>query len=463
MAFSSITFLWCFLPISILGYFFLTGKYQNIFLFLVSILFYAWGEPSGVGILLFSILANYLLISCMDKLVRMRKFIFIFIICLNVGLLFYYKYLTFILKEILKLSIDIENIILPIGISFYTFSILSYAIEVYRKNEEPVKDILDMGLYVAFFPKLVQGPIVKYSDFISQIYSRVITSDKIYFGITRFIIGLGKKTLIANVLGQVADKIFALEGSQLSTGLAWMGAVCFTVQIYYDFSGYSDMALGLSKIFGFEFKENFNYPYMSVSIKDFWRRWHISLSSWLRDYIYIPLGGNQKGCVKTCFNIFIVFAVSGIWHGANWTFWIWGVYHGIFQILEFCFLGKCLKKLRIVNIFYTNLVVIIGWVLFRADNIECALNFIKNMFTYNIAASNFSVHNYINNKEIFILVFGIFFAGIAQGCIDKLKGYINLPSIVIEAGKGILLMFVLFLSLVSIGGGTYNSFIYFHF
>lgn len=462
MVFSSIYFLWCFLPIAIIGYFLIIKEYQNAFLLIASIYFYAWGNPRATLLLLFSILLNFLLVLLMDKCNKMRRAALIVIILLNVGILFHYKYAEFFFNGIFKLNLNMENRLLPIGISFYTFQILSYAIEVYQKNTAALTNICDMGLYVAFFPKLVQGPIVKYTDFAPQLKSRNITSEKFYDGIKRFIIGLGKKTLVANVLGGVTDNIFILPVEQLSTPLTWLGAFCYTLQIYYDFSGYSDMAIGIGKLFGFEFKENFNYPYTATSIKDFWRKWHISLSSWFRDYIYIPLGGNRKGKFRTCLNIFMVFVVTGVWHGANWTFWLWGIWHGIIQIAESLIWGKWLKKAKIVNVLYTDMIVLIGWVLFRADNIQYALRFLKNMFIYKAAVPNYTFINYVNLKVIIVIIGAAIFSGIAQHFSSGLAKRTE-NSLLLKTGEIFLLIVILFLSLMSIASGAYNPFIYFKF
>lgn len=463
MVFSSIFFLWCFLPISLCCYYLLRNKYQNVFLLIISLLFYSWGEPKSVLVLLLSILSNYCLVLLMDKSDRFRKFFFIFILCLNIFILFYYKYLSFMISEIFKIDGVMGSKSFPVGISFYTFSILSYVIEVYKKNTKPAANILDLSLYISFFPKLTQGPIVKYTDFVPQLFNRAITVDKIYNGIVRFIIGLGKKTLVANILGTMVDEIFHLSGNQLSTGVAWLGAIGYTIQIYYDFSGYSDMAIGLAQMFGFVFKENFNYPYLATSIKDFWKRWHISLNIWFRDYIYIPLGGNRKGKARALINIMIVFWVTGIWHGANWTFLFWGIYHGIIHIAESRLWGQHLKKLHIINWIYTDLIVIIGWVFFRADNIKYACIFIKNMFIYKSGIPNLRVVNFLDNKIITVFIVGIICSGFIQYVIIKMKKHLQLSNILFEVGKNILLVAILFLCLMTLASGSYEAFIYFKF
>ncbi len=463
MVFSSIFFLWVFLPFSLCGYHLLNKKYQNTFLLIISLLFYSWGEPQSIIILLSSIIANYFLALLMDKSGKFRKPLFITIICLNVFILFYYKYLSFILSEIIGYDKITNNIPLPIGISFYTFSILSYIIEVYRKNTAAIKNITHLGLYITFFPKITQGPIVKYTDFIPQLSDRTITINKFYTGIVRFILGLGKKLLIANILGGMVDEIFQLSPNQLSTSTAWLGAAGYTLQIYYDFSGYSDMAIGLALMFGFNIKENFNYPYLSTSIKDFWKRWHISLNVWFRDYIYIPLGGNKKGKKRTYINTIVVFLITGIWHGANWTFLFWGLYHGIIQIMESALWGNYLKKFKITSLIYTNLIVLTGWVLFRADNIKHALIFIKNMFIYQAELPNFKVSNFINNKIIVVLIIGIIFSGFIQNIFFKVNNHLKVPEVLSEILKIIFLIGIIFLCLMSLAVGSYNTFIYFKF
>lgn len=465
MAFNSIYFLWTFLPVAFLGYYLIDKKYQNYFLLFFSLFFYAWGSPHTVVILAISMCLNYVLTYALTKLHTGQKILLWVIVLLNIGLLFYYKYADFFLNHIFKLDKNLGDRTLPIGISFYTFSMLSCAIDIYKQQGE-ITGFADYGLYISFFPKLVQGPIVKYTDFIAQLKNRHVTLDGLYQGIVRFITGLGKKLLIANVLGEVADRIFGLTVHELSTSIAWLGALSYTLQIYYDFSGYSDMAIGLARLFGFNFKENFNYPYMSSSVKDFWRRWHISLSEWFKNYIYIPLGGNRKGEARTALNTLIVFTVTGIWHGANWTFWLWGLLHGFVQIAETFIWGKHLKKCKILSIIYTDFVVLLGWVLFRADTLNGAMIFMKNMFFYKAAEPNFTVPVFVDTKIFMVLLVGILCSGIVQKMFQKIKAadfLLKKGDLILESAKIIASLLVLLICLMSIANGAYKSFIYFKF
>ena len=335
MLFSSMTFVFMFLPVVCALYLLCKKELHNPILLMASILFYAWGEPKFLAIMLLTILLNYLGAIYVEKSVN-KKLPLIITIIANLGFLVYFKYFNFILDNINALchsNIEPLNIIMPIGISFYTFQAVSYVIDVYRGECKAQKDIYKLALYICLFPQLIAGPIVKYHDIENQIDDREVNFDKVTLGVKRFIIGLAKKMLIANTMGAVADKIFMQPADTFSPLTAWVGALSYTMQLYYDFSGYSDMAIGLGLIFGFTFMENFNYPYISKSITEFWRRWHISLSTWFKQYLYIPLGGNRKGKNRTYLNLFIVFLLTGIWHGASWNFVIWGVWNGVFIIL----------------------------------------------------------------------------------------------------------------------------------
>ena len=315
MVFSSFIFLWIFLPIVFIGYFLLQDKYKNIFLLLGSLIFYAWGEPLYILLMLFSILINYVFGILIDKDRPYRNLLLIISLIFNIGILGYYKYVGFLVEVINNLTgrnIELPDVALPIGISFYTFQILSYIIDVYRGESSPQKNIINLALYISFFPQLIAGPIVKYKNINEQLINRKCTIEKTGEGIRRFIIGLGKKIIIANTVAKCADAIFALDLINVTGILAWMGAICYTLQIYYDFSGYSDMAIGLGRIFGFEFQENFRYPYLSASVQEFWQRWHISLGTWFREYLYIPLGGNRMGNIRTYINLFVVFCITGL-------------------------------------------------------------------------------------------------------------------------------------------------------
>lgn len=391
MVFSSVIFLCLFLPI-VLGEYYLLPKREakNLWLIAASLLFYAFSGLWYVLLLLFSVFCNYLA----GLFVSGRKGVLYVAVAVNLGVLGVFKYLTFLVRTVDQLpgvAITVPSIVLPVGISFFTFQGLSYVIDVYRNERLKSTRFRDVLLYIALFPQLVAGPIVRYEDVVDEIKGRCHTLEQLANGLRRFIIGLSKKLLIADVCGSVVTLIYSAECSVLDSRTAWLAAVCYLIQIYFDFSGYSDMAIGLGLCFGFHFKENFNYPYISASIQEFWRRWHISLSTWFREYLYIPLGGNRKGKAKTYRNKLIVFFCTGLWHGANWTFIVWGLWHGFFIVAE-----DAVKKLfriekhgkggrnpvmAVLKHLYTLLVVLIGFVIFRADNIEQAASMIRAMFS----------------------------------------------------------------------------------
>ena len=332
MLFSSMTFISLFLPIIYTIYLLVKEDYKNYVLLGASILFYAWNEPKYLSIVFLTIIINYIGSICLDKFSKYKKFFLIITILINLCFLIYFKYFNFIINNLNMLfasSFNVINIVMPIGISFYTFQSISYLIDVYRSDTKVQKNILKLALYILLFPQLIAGPIIQYNDIDNQIDNRKDSFDKFVYGIKRFIIGLAKKVLIANTLGVISDEIFSEDIINISTFITWIGAISYSFQLFYDFSGYSDMAIGLGSMFGFEFVENFNYPYISKSITEFWKRWHISLSLWFKNYLYIPLGGNRKGKKHTYLNLFIVFFTTGIWHGASWNFIIWGGYFGI--------------------------------------------------------------------------------------------------------------------------------------
>ncbi|MFC4779257.1 MBOAT family O-acyltransferase [Paenibacillus sp. GCM10023252] len=386
MVFSSVIFLFFFLPLVLTLYFAVPFKYKNTILLIFSLVFYAWGEPRYVILMLLSIIMNYgygIWIDRTDTHPNQRVAILTFAIVVNIGLLGFFKYANFLVDAInsaLHTSFHLNPVPLPIGISFYTFHALSYLIDVYRKKEKAQRNLFSLSLYITFFPQLVAGPIIRYNSVAEQLSKRVFSSIQFAEGIKRFILGLSKKILIANPLGSAADTVFATPITDLSTGSAWIGIIAYTLQIYYDFSGYSDMAIGLGKMFGFEFAENFNYPYISKSISEFWRRWHISLGSWFRDYVYIPLGGSRVAQWKIYRNLFIVWALTGFWHGASWTFLAWGSYYGILIAIEKAGFDKVLSRMYPFNHVVVLLLVMIGWVFFRADNFAYATDFITSMF-----------------------------------------------------------------------------------
>lgn len=388
LVFSSIIFIFFFLPLVIGLYFAVPFKFKNIILLIFSLLFYAWGEPRYVFLMILSILINYGYGIWIDKTNHnemKKKYILAFAIVVNIGLLAFFKYANFfvdITNSVFQTEFQLQQIPLPIGISFYTFHAISYLVDVYRKIESAQRNIYKLSLYITFFPQLVAGPIIRYNDVAKQLTRRVFSSIQFTEGIQRFILGLSKKVLLANPLGSVADSIFMTSTADLTTSGAWIGIIAYTLQIYFDFSGYSDMAIGLAKMFGFEFKENFNYPYTAKSISEFWRRWHISLGSWFRDYVYIPLGGSKVARWKMYRNLIVVWALTGFWHGASWTFIAWGMYYGILIALEKSGLDKLLTKLYPLNHVIVLVLVMIGWVFFRADNFQYAIDYISTMFYF---------------------------------------------------------------------------------
>ena len=464
MLFSSMTFVFLFLPI-VCGLYFLTPKVaRNYILLFTSILFYAWGEPKYVAIMLMTIVVNYLGALLIDKYKQHKKWILIGTILSDLGFLFYFKYFNFVMKNVnfaFGADIPFLDVIMPIGISFYTFQAISYVVDVYRGDVKVQKRLDKLALYICLFPQLIAGPIVKYHDIEDQIDNRQERFDKIVYGVKRFIVGLAKKMLIANTMGAVADKIFAMPVTDFGTGIAWIGAIAYTFQIFYDFSGYSDMAIGLGSIFGFKFLENFNYPYISKSITEFWRRWHISLSTWFKEYLYIPLGGNRVAKSRMYLNLFLVFLATGIWHGAEWTFLVWGLWHGFFIIME-KWTGWHKKEgtlpITITQHIYTILVFIFGWVLFRAENITYAGQYFKNMLGLVKTNPVYSINYYIDNIEILTFIVAIIcsmpiFRNIVLPITNKYKN--------IAVNTWIIALFVL--SASAIAASTYNPFIYFRF
>ena len=458
------TFVFLFLPI-VCGLYFLTPKVaRNYILLFASILFYAWGEPKYVAIMLMTIVVNYLGALLIDKYKQHKKWILIGTILSDLGFLFYFKYFNFVMKNVnfaFGADIPFLDVIMPIGISFYTFQAISYVVDVYRGDVKVQKRLDKLALYICLFPQLIAGPIVKYHDIEDQIDNRQERFDKIVYGVKRFIVGLAKKMLIANTMGAVADKIFAMPVTDFGTGIAWIGAIAYTFQIFYDFSGYSDMAIGLGSIFGFKFLENFNYPYISKSITEFWRRWHISLSTWFKEYLYIPLGGNRVAKSRMYLNLFLVFLATGIWHGAEWTFLVWGLWHGFFIIME-KWTGWHKKEgtlpITITQHIYTILVFVFGWVLFRAENIAYAGQYFKNMLGLVKTNPVYSINYYIDNIEILTFIVAIIcsmpiFRNIVLPITNKYKN--------IAVNTWIIALFVL--SASAIAASTYNPFIYFRF
>lgn len=478
MVFASAVFLFLFFPITLIGYYMIPKKYKNLWLFVASFCFYAWGGVQYAGLILLSTIVNFVigrLIGEKDKVEQSKRKTYLTIgIIYNLSILFYFKYFNFFIEnlegvfELLNKEFHIKNpkIILPIGISFFTFQIISYIVDVYREEVKPQDSLLKLGLYIMLFPQLIAGPIVRYVDVEKEIDKRHTNILDIRAGLERFIIGLGKKVLIANILGSMADAAFRYP-NQLSMPMAWLGIICYSLQLYYDFSAYSDMAIGLGKLFGFNFMENFNYPYKSTSIREFWRRWHISLSSWFKDYLYIALGGNRKGKAKTYRNLFIVFFVTGLWHGAAWNFIIWGLFHGLFSILERRGFGKRLEKLpRYIQHIYTMIVVMIGWVFFRADDIGEAFSYIKCMFSFDFEKWT-RIFLYITPQNVLVLLVAITFStGLYPYIRNKARQYVSQKEglyLPLRLGGDIYLLFILLVSILFIVGSSFNPFIYFRF
>lgn len=467
MLFSTMTFVFMFLPIVLVLYLAAKKELHNPILLISSIIFYAWGEPKYLAIMLLTILINWLGAIGVDKFKNHKKLVLALTIIANLGFLIYFKYFNFLIdncNNIFHSHIDPLNIVMPIGISFYTFQALSYVVDVYRGDCNVQKDIYKLALYICLFPQLIAGPIVKYHDVAEQIDSREVNFEKVDLGVKRFIIGLSKKMLIANTMGAIADKIFIQNPDTFSPLVAWIGSIAYTFQLYFDFSGYSDMAIGLGLIFGFKFLENFNYPYISKSITEFWRRWHISLSTWFKEYVYIPLGGNRKGKFKTLRNLGIVFLLTGIWHGAAWNFVVWGIWHGFFIIIEKIinikdFEQKHTQKwVRFLQHIYCIFAFLIGWVMFRSETMSYAWQYIKNMFgLVRVHDISYGMGYYIDNFEIIIFVCAIL---CSMPLFNKMLEVEN------KFGRTLIniwLLILFILSAATIASSTYNPFIYFRF
>ena len=457
MVFSSPIFLFVFLPLVITIYFLSKGvRIKNSVLLIFSIIFYSWGEPGYIGLILISISLNYIFGLYITS--SYKRYVLLLACLFNLGTLGFLKYSGFV-----SLNIDLlfnsnfnnsfKQIALPIGISFYTFQALSYVIDAYFNKVEIQKNPFDLALYITFFPQLIAGPIVRYIDVQKEIKSRSHNWEDINYGVKRFIIGLGKKVLIANSVAYYVDDILNRPINSYSTGVAVLAVILYTIQIFFDFSGYSDMAIGLGRIFGFKFPENFNYPYQSKSIKEFWRRWHITLSTWFRDYVYIQLGGSQINKRRTYINLFIVFFITGIWHGASWNFIIWGFIHGFFIIIERLGFGKVLNRIpKVFQHLYTLLVVMFAWIFFRIENLSDAISYIGKIISPTFHQS--IDLDYYNYYELYA---AIFFAIILS---FKSK-YLNLTTAGIL--PKILLFLIFILSIGSISSNSYNPFIYFRF
>ena len=467
MVFSSLTFLMLFLPAVLLIYFAVPRQGKNAVLFIFSLLFYAWGEPIYVGLMIFSTVLDYTCGWLVEKYrgTSKQKIGLLISVFTNLGLLFFFKYTDFFIgtiNTVFGTDIAMLNLPLPIGISFYTFQTMSYTIDVYRGDAKVQKNILSFGAYVSLFPQLIAGPIVRYQDVADQLNERTHSFDRFGDGVKRFVTGLGKKVLLANNIGLLWDAISKTAAENLTTLAAWLGIIAFAFQIYFDFSGYSDMAIGLGKMFGFEFLENFNYPYTSKSVTEFWRRWHISLGTWFRDYIYIPLGGNRKGLPIQIRNIAIVWLLTGFWHGASWNYVLWGVFYGVILMAEKLFLLKWLKKApAFVGHIYTMFAVLFGWVLFAFEDFGKGVAFLKTMFGGGAGfISNSTLYQILSYLPLLIVCLVA-----ATPLAKKIYGKLSC-----KAGEGVLLTVdsvriagIMLLSIAYLISGSYNPFLYFRF
>lgn len=486
MVFSSIIFLFLFFPLSIALVHIFPKKFRNLTLTLVSLLFYFWGEGLNVGILLFSIVINYFAANYIGKTgesnpkSKNAKVVLILTIIVNLGMLVAYKYFNFFVDNVRiastailgsdDLFANVAYVALPLGISFFTFQALSYTIDVYRNHVKPVRNIIDLACYISMFPQLVAGPIVRFVDIQDRLKNVFIDKKEVVSGIFLFIIGLSKKVLIANTMAIPADGIFAIPVESLNMPLAWLGAIAYSLQIYFDFSGYSDMAIGMGLMFGFRFNENFHFPYMAHSVQDFWRRWHISLSTWFRDYLYIPLGGNRISANRTYFNLLTVFILCGFWHGAQWTFIIWGLYHGAFLALERAGFSIYLQKHvpRVFRHTYALLVIIIGWVIFRTDTYTHFIGFMKAMFGLNQVDTLYQTMNFMGNDILIAMIFGILFSVQLNVLLknhvigsQKWEYIFNLSTTKILQSTAIMALFIL--AIARLSSTTHNPFLYFRF
>ena len=467
MLFSSISFLYYFLPIVIILYFAVPRKFKNIVLLLSSLVFYFWGEAAYTVIMLLMALSGYIHGLLIDKFrgSKLAKAMLISSIVIGIGTLGIFKYSDFFIENInqlFKSNIALLGVVLPIGISFYTFQILSYVIDVYRGNTKVQKNFIDFAMYVTLFPQLIAGPIVRYVTVAEELENRTHSFENVAYGINRFIIGLGKKVLIANVLGEFCEVYKAT--SEPSVLFVWLYAIAYALHIYFDFSGYSDMAIGLGRIFGFHFLENFNYPYISKSITEFWRRWHMSLGTWFRDYVYIPLGGNRVSTIKWFRNILVVWALTGFWHGANWTFVIWGLYFAAFLILEKVFLNKVFEKIpSIFSRLYVFVLLLISWIIFDANSMELAFDRMSAMFGMNNLPLITSQTLYYARSYLGVFIIAIIGATpLVKSLVAKLKSSekINKGVNILEPVVQVVLLTVITAYLID---GSFNPFLYFRF
>ncbi|MDY5998115.1 MAG: MBOAT family O-acyltransferase [Erysipelotrichaceae bacterium] len=464
MVFSSLTFLFIYFPITLMVMKLSPLKYRNFCLLVLSLLFYSYGEPKYIIIMLVSCIVDYFNGYMVDKYrdnKRIAKRFVIFSIVFNLGLLGFFKYYDFLVSILNSIGINIFsplNISLPIGISFYTFQTMSYPIDVYRNDAKVQKNLVNFSCYVTMFFQLIAGPIVRYKDIAAQLDHRIENENGFYNGIKRFVCGLAKKVILANNMGLIFEQINSLNNENISLLLAWLGIICFALQIYFDFSGYSDMAIGLASMFGFDLLENFNYPYIASSITDFWRRWHISLSSWFRDYVYIPLGGNRKGLYRQCINIMIVWLLTGLWHGASFNFILWGLYYGLILIFEKVIGLKMLKKIPVVfRHIYALILILIGWVIFNFTDFDMMINYFKLMFCNPVIIDDIALY-FIRDNIILIIISIV-------ACLPVRLSRLN-PFVInkkFEYLMPLIILGTLIICVAFICESSYNPFLYFRF
>ena len=463
MVFASITFLYYFLPVFLILYFVVPKKYKNLVLLLFSLIFYFYGEPKYILLMLIEVLFAYFMTLSLEK--NKSKSLLIVVVSFHLLLLCIFKYFNFIISNINSIfssNISLLNIVLPIGISFYTFQIISYEVDVYRGKVKVSKNLIEFMTYVFLFPQLIAGPIVRYESVNKELKSRKVTFDDFSSGVNRFVIGLFKKVVIANNIGELCNIL--VGSTEVSVLLYWVLGISYMLQIYFDFSGYSDIAIGIGKMIGFKFPENFNYPYIADSVTNFWRRWHMTLSSWFKDYVYIPLGGNRVSILKHIRNIFIVWMLTGLWHGASWNFIIWGLYFGVILIIEKYFLNKVLEKLpKVIRIIYTSFVVMISFIIFSSNNLDSAFTIIKGLFSFkSLSLSNNFILYYVKSYG-FILIMGIIFSTpLIKNIIEKLRSKKILNNI-INIIEVIVILLILLIVTSMLIDSSYNPFLYFRF
>jgi alginate O-acetyltransferase complex protein AlgI len=471
VVFSSVTFLFYFLPLLLLAVAFARSvRATNIVLLAFSIVFYVYGESDKIYIVFLVVVVSFLSgLAILGDSKFGRRVAVIAGITINLSILAYYKYSGFLLDNLadfISLPFVVRHVELPLGISFFVFHAISYIVDIHRQVVPAQRRFGVFTLYIIFFPQLIAGPIVRYHEIAEQFLTRRMDWENFSIGASRFVVGLGKKTLIANPLAVPVDQIFGLQQSQLNFELAWLGAILYALQLYFDFSGYSDMAIGLARMFGFRFPENFNYPYISQSIQEFWRRWHISLSNWFRDYLYIPLGGNRGSPLRTYLNLLIVFFLCGLWHGASWNFVIWGLWHGLFLILERSFLSAVLERgWRIARHVYAILVVLIGWVFFRAADLSQGFNFIAHMFNVTeFRADLYPLEAYFTTEVTVLTLVAIVFSSPVLPAIGAaIEGLRGRSQLSLGAAQAALQICSFLLSSMAVTAQTHNPFLYFRF